>query len=81
MENLTAYLKSNRIATHFSIELKNLIMHLHFNSLDFYSIFQVTFQAAYKKFKLHILNHSTCSLFCATRLFDPKYIHIENNTQ
>lgn len=81
LENLTAYLESNRVATHFGVELENLIMQLHFNPSDFYSIFQAAFQTAYKKFELHIPNHPTRPLFRATCLFDPKYMHIENNIQ
>ncbi|CAG8706092.1 18043_t:CDS:2, partial [Rhizophagus irregularis] len=31
----------------------------------FYPIFQAAFEAAYKKYELHIPNHPTHSLFCA----------------
>ena len=81
MTNLTAYLESNRNVTHFGIELEDLITQLHFNPSEFYFIFQAAFQVAYKKFELHIPNHPTRSLFRATRVFDPKYMHLGNNIQ
>ena len=81
LTNLTAYLESNRMVTYFGIELENLITSLHFNPSAVYSIFQAAFQAAFKKFELHIPNHPTHPLFCAARIFDPKYMHLGNNIQ
>ncbi|RIA98499.1 hypothetical protein C1645_812557, partial [Glomus cerebriforme] len=57
LENLTAYLESNRTAAHFGIELDEIITQLRFNPPEFYPIFQAAFEAAYKKFGLHIPNH------------------------
>ena len=74
-ENLTAYLESNRIATHFGTELDELMIQNLFNPQEFYPIFQ----AAYNKFILHIPNHPARPLFRAACLFDPKYIHMGNN--
>ena len=78
MENLTAYLESSRTAAHFGIELDEIITRLRFDPPEFYPIFQAAFEAAYKKFGLHIPNHSAHSLFCVAHIFDPKYMHIGN---
>jgi hypothetical protein len=78
LANLTAYLESNRTATHFGTELDEIITQLNFNPPEFYPIFQAAFEAAYKKFGLHIPNHPARSLFCAARIFDPKYMHMGN---
>src|SRR5260364_246892 len=77
-KNLTAYLESNRVATHFGTELETLISNLFFNPLDFYSIFRAAFQAAYDKFLLHIPNHPARPLFRAMRIFNPKFIQTGN---
>jgi len=78
LENLTAYLESNRTAAHFGRELDEIITRLLFNPPEFYPIFQAAFEAAYKKFVLHIPNHPTRSLFRAACVFDPKYMHMGN---
>jgi hypothetical protein len=79
LKNLLAYLESNRISTHFGEELEEIITNLNFDPSEFYSIFQAAFQSAYKKFEAHIPDHPTRPLFCAVRLFDPKYMHTGNN--
>ena len=43
LENLTAYLESNQIATHFNTELNDIMMQNLFNPQDFYPIFQAAF--------------------------------------
>lgn len=79
LANLTAYLESNRTAIHFGTELDEVITQLRFNPPEFYLIFQAAFEAAHKKFELHIPNHPARPLFCAARIFDPKYMHMGNS--
>ncbi|RGB27106.1 hypothetical protein C1646_799443 [Rhizophagus diaphanus] len=74
LEQLTSYLEGNCIAQNFGPELHSLITQLYFNPDDFYSIFRSAFNSAYTKFEAHIPQHPVCSLFCASRVFDPLYI-------
>ena len=53
-------------------------MNFHFNSHDFYPIFRAAFGAAFKKFSLHIPNHSARKLFQACQIFDPTYFYFLN---
>ena len=61
------------------MKLEEIINQLYFDLSEFYFIFQTAFKIAYEKFELHIPNHPTRPLFCATCLFDLKYMHIGNN--
>ncbi|RHZ90146.1 hypothetical protein Glove_7g36 [Diversispora epigaea] len=56
--------------------LKNLLAYLESNRI---STHFAAFQSAYKKFEAHIPDYPTRPLFCAVRLFDPKYMHTGNN--
>jgi len=76
LANLTAYLESNRTAIHFGVKLDEAITQLRFNPPEFYPIFLAAFEAAYKKFELPIPNHPARPLFCAARIFNPKYMHM-----
>ncbi|RHZ61421.1 hypothetical protein Glove_347g8 [Diversispora epigaea] len=61
--------------------LEDLIKDLKFNPEEFYLIFREAFEVTYEKFKFHIPNHPARSLFYASQVFDPKFIHIRDITR
>lgn len=75
LEQLTAYIETNRHAQHFGSNLEDYIINQRFNPLDFYPIFRDAFQVAYKKFSNHIPHHPARNIFQACRVFDPAYLH------
>ena len=81
LQQLTSYIEANRNANNFGPLLEDLIKDLKFDPEEFYLIFQEAFGVAYEKFKLHIPNHPARSLFYASQVFDPKFIHIRDITR
>ena len=76
LEQITSYLEGNRMAQNFGPDLYSLITQLQFNPEDFYTIFRSAFNAAYKKFEMHIPQHPARPLFRASRIFDPLYMKV-----
>lgn len=78
LQHLDSYLQSNRVSSNFGPIIENIILNFHFNPLDFYPIFQAAFDAAFKKFSLHIPNHPARELFKACQIFDPTYFNFSD---
>jgi hypothetical protein len=76
LQHLATYLESNRTAENFGSDLHELILRLHFDHREFYTVFRAAFEAAFSKFSLHIPNHPGRELFRACRAFDPVFIHL-----
>jgi hypothetical protein len=81
LQNLSAYLESNMVATSFGSDLDSLIINYHFRTGDFYPIFQQAFNVAHEKFATHIPSHPGRPLFRACQIFNPKFIHLGDITR
>lgn len=81
LQNLSAYLESNLVATSFGSDLDSLIINHHFRAGDFYPIFQQAFNVAHEKFATHIPSHPGRPLFRACQIFNPKFIHLGDITR
>ena len=60
----------------FGEPLITLIQNLNFTPESFQAIFRSTYNAAYKKFREHILTHPCRELFKAAQIFDPRFINL-----
>ena len=81
LQNLTAYIESNMIATSFGYSLESIINEYYIQPEHCYITFQEAFKVAYEKFAAHIPSHSGRSLFYVCQIFNPKYIHCGDVTR
>ena len=81
LQNLSAYLESNMVATSFGSDLDSIIIENNFLPIHYYTTFQEAFKMAYDKFAVHIPSHPGRPLFYACQVFNPKFIHFDNITR
>ena len=79
LENLNSYINNGILLENFGEPLTTFIQNLNFVPESFQIIFQSAYNAAFKKFKKHVLNHPCRELFKATQIFDPKFINLTSN--
>ena len=79
LEQLNVYINNGITLENFGEPLTTFIQNLNFTLESFQIIFRSTYNAAFKKFREHILTHPCCELFKAAQIFDPRFTNLISN--